>query len=82
MLDGCIEENEAEQLESLLLHSEAARRCYVEVVQMHVDLLGEFGGLSGKNEVLKEILDAKLTEPTSGAAPQAGEIPKTETSGA
>ena len=82
MLDGCLEEEEAEQLDLLLLHSEAARRRYVEVVQMHVDLLDKFGGIPRSDELLRKLLDAKLTPSSPAVQPPSGEIPTTEPSGA
>ena len=82
MLDGCLKEEEAQQLDLLLLSSEAARRAYVEVVQMHVDLLAKFGSVPRSDELLRQMLDEKLKQPPSSAHPPAGEIPTTEPSGA
>lgn len=82
MLDGCIEEEEAEQLDLLLTHSEAARRAYVEIVQLHVDLMDKFGGLPRSEDLIKKVLDAKLADKNLSSEPHAGEIPKTEPTGA
>ena len=83
MLDGCIEEEEAEQLDLLLMHSEQARAAYVETVQLHVDLLDKFGGLPRSQDIIKKLLDEKLAESKKSAnVPAAGEIPKTEPTGA
>ena len=81
MLDECIDEEEAEQLDLLLLHSEAARRAYVEIVQLHVDLLDKFGGLPRSEELIRKILDQKLAKPNDPVADSGGEIRTTERTG-
>ena len=80
MLDDCISEEEAGQLDLLLLHSAAARYVYTEIVQLHVDLLDKFGGLPRSEDLIKKILDKKLTERQPIAQPPGGEIPTTEPS--
>ena len=75
MLDGCIEEEEAAQLDLLLTHSETARQAYVEIVQLHVDLMGS-------EDLIKKVLDAKLANENPAPARPVGEIPKTEATGA
>lgn len=96
MLDNCLEEDEAEQLDLLLTHSESARQTYVQVVQMHVDLLDHYGALPSGEEFIKKALAAKAASPpapaktaaaaaapsASPAPPPADEIAATERTGA
>lgn len=82
MLDGCIEEEEAAQLDLLLTHSESARQAYVEIVQLHVDLMDNFGGLPRSEDLIRKVLDAKLANENPASAQPVGEIPKTEATGA
>ena len=82
MLDGDLDEEEAEQLSILLLHSDSARRTYIEIVQMHVDLLDHFGKLSKPDQLRRMIQAHRANRESASASPAVDETPTTEPSGA
>ena len=90
MLDGCLEEEEAEQLDLLLTHSEVARQAYTKVVQLHVDLVAQFGALPNCEEMIKKAIAAASANPGQASPAKAAnspppipqaEIPTTERTG-
>ena len=82
MLDDQLDEEEAEQLSLLLLHSEPARKTYIQVVQMHMDLLCQFGGLPEHGDLVKMMRTASASKVRATPKSAAAETPTTEPTGA
>ena len=82
MLDERLDDEEAEQLALLLLHSEQARRAYVQVVQLHVGLLDHFGALPNGEELIKKLRATLQKTATETKSPPADEIITTQPTGA
>ena len=81
LLDDRLDEEEAEQLSILLLHSEAARRTYVQVVQMHVGLLAHFGALPSGDDWMKKLQSIARSGSASGPPAAVAPIATTEATG-
>jgi len=89
MLDGVLDEEEAEQLDLLLTHSEAARQTYVKIVQLHVDLLDHFKALPKAEDLVRKAIATdgekpaarKTASPPAPPNPPAPAIDEIPTSG-
>ncbi len=73
LLDEQLDDEGLEQLTLLLEHSEAARRTYLETVQMHVSLLDHFGRLPDVKELLNKAL-AEAIRPVAKTNRRPGDV--------
>lgn len=73
LLDEQLDDEGLEQLTLLLECSDAARRTYLETVQMHVSLLDHFGRLPDVKELLDKAL-AEATKPVAKTARRTGDV--------
>lgn len=70
LLDGCASELELLQLADGLAQSAAARRIYLECVELHVGLLAQHGGLPKSElvEMLRALPAIELSAPPAAPA--------------